>query len=136
MSIERFNKSNIDLVLRELQAAIEAVATKHGLEVSRSRCSYQMDRVKLSCFTVSTVDVAADGTTVSAAERDFRQIAHLYSLSPDDFGRVFTDFQGRSFRIEGIKPKARKNTVIAVNVKSGKAYVWPHAAVQRHLSAS
>jgi hypothetical protein len=133
MSVERFTSQNIGPILTEIQEAVEAVAAKHGLEVSRSPCTYQQDRVKLSCLTLSTVQTSNDGTTTSVTERDFRMLAKSYGLEPDDFGATFTDYRSETFTIEGIKPRARKNTVLVKKARNQKIYVMPHATVKRHL---
>ena len=128
MQTSGMNKKVADAVRKEMLRAAEKIADAYGLDVTEQRASYSDDDVKLKI----TLTCRQDGK--SGKEVEFAKYCKYFCLQESDYGRTFRDHFGHEWAIMGIRPKARKNTVIIEN-RAGQQYAMPHLRVVHYLLA-
>ena len=69
-----------------------------------------------------------DGTAHTKAELDFKRVAHLYGLSPDDFGFTF-EYRGSTYTVSGINTRANRYPVQACT-SDGTRYKFPASVIK------
>ena len=112
-NITEMNAATITMIQKELNDAMAAVLSEHGLSHSMGRVTYSND----SYSTKLSINV---GDVSDAKKAEYERYAFKFGIPSDSFGKTFT--QGsESFTIVGIKPKGKKYPIIAMN-KSGKKF--------------
>lgn len=127
-----FNKANLKTIRVDIDAALAAVESKHGVKFSLGNIRYSTNdfRCKLEC--VSTSD--STGKTVDPVEANFKRDAFLVGVAKDAFGKKFKS--GRSnYKITGINTRRHKYPVSAIRVASGKSYKFPVSMLPANLRA-
>ena len=119
--ITEMNRDSATLLGHEAQAALEVVAQKYGLVLTKSSGSFGD-----GAFTTKWVFscVAEDGTPA-----DFARKAGMVGLCADDYGREFRTRHG-VFSVYDIKPRNRKYPIIAKCVTTGDCYKFPVKALE------
>lgn len=115
------DRATTKAIMAEAEAALQAIAEKHGLSVQRGNASFSSTEIKGS-FTFNAMD--DEGTINLAAKAQWEATAGMrrYKRIPDDwFLATFTD-RGRQFQIIGISPRAHKNPLRIKDLDSGKEY--------------
>ena len=126
------DKAKLRNIASDIEAAIQEVGKKHGVQLKRGNASYTDTN-----FTLKIEGAAIDssGEILSREKQDFMYYALSYGLSPDDFGKTFIS-RGRTFKISGLKPKASKYSILAEEVGTGKSFKFPATAVKQALNNS
>ena len=96
----------------EIDAALKEVLEKHGLSGSIGNIKFD-DSSFRTTLTVNAGDVS------DAAEAEFKKHCKFFGLEASDFGREFTS-NGRKFTVCGIKPRALKYPILAVDARGSK----------------
>lgn len=99
------------------------------LTIKGSRCTFDPTSGEVK---VALTFIVGDAKAGQVAE--FGLYGKAYGLAPDDFGRTFQfNGRGRTYRISGINPRARKRPILATNEADGRTYVFESVAVCRQL---
>jgi len=119
-TMARITRATLHALDVDIDAALAAVAAKHGLSFTRAggRFSATTYTPKISFSIVSESGIPAD----------FARLAPAYGLTVEDFGREFTTYSG-TYRVTGISPRRRKYPISAECVLTGKGYKFPVSAV-------
>lgn len=121
MPITKFDKSNLKVVRALANAALTEALAEHGLTATIGNITYS--DADFNCkLTVSC------GSDEDAAKREFEKNAFRFGLTADDYGRDF-NFNGKMFKLIGIKPKASKYPLVGLG-SDGKRYKFPETAVK------
>lgn len=131
MTISQFDRTAVRLLAADLEAAVKAVAAKHGLAVERRGGSFSSTSYTPK-FEFSVI--GADGSAETTDVANFKRYANMFGLQPTDLGRVFAH-QGTAFTICGLRPGARKNPILAKR-HDGKAFVFPARVVRDMLGGA
>ena len=99
-----------------------------NLSLGSARFSDKVVTFKLECAMPNE-----DGTATSKIGEDFKLYCHRYNLTPDDFGKEFSNGVD-TFTIEGCKPRSSKYPILGKNVRTGKVYKFPAEQVRRSLN--
>lgn len=123
------------IITREIEAAAAAIFEAHGLTPKPASTTYG-DEYRVRLVAIATVvderGVNKADPSVDAWDRYARHIG----LPTEALGKEFT-YGGKSYRVTGLNPRLRvKNPVQAVQVATGKAYVFPVDAVKAFLAAA
>jgi len=110
--INHFDKDNLDMIRKELDAAIEGVMNKFGLSGGVGNIRYKAHEFSAR-LTVNT------GNKDDATRNSFNDVCRVYGLAPSDFGREFK-VNGKTFTIAGIKPSRRKYPIQGISARGGK----------------
>lgn len=120
--IKSFDKATVARVSAEAEAALEALATKYGLELVRGNGKYNAD----SYTGAFTFKVVANAETGEPA--DFKKYSKLLGLPDGSFGKVFC-YSGKTLKVTGLEIKNRTYPISCEDTKSGKKYKIPARAV-------
>jgi hypothetical protein len=133
--VRQFDPSTVKTVLETCREALEMVAEQHGLVLQRKYCTYAHNSMPIAFKLVVPERDEQTGTAIDPAESEFRRLASRYGLEASDFGRVFSTFCG-TYRISGVKPKARKYPILGTDTSTGKRFKFPAEQVRQGLEAS
>jgi hypothetical protein len=114
--MKTLDKATVIALRAEIESALAAVATKHGIAIKAGNGNYSGTNATLK-LEISVVD--ASGTTITKEAAAFKQLAILYGFTPEHLGRTFT-IRGKSFNLAGIDRKSYKYPVLATN--GGKTF--------------
>ena len=123
MTIKKMTKANARIINQAAMEALKQVAEKHGLQLSEGRGGYDPSGGtfdKKYTFTIPTED---------GIPADFRRLASMFHMEPEDFGRTFITHQGE-YAICGIAPRSPKYPILAKCVKSGKTFKFTERVVK------
>ena len=120
------NESTIKTLRAEFQAALDAVAAKHGLSAGMGRITYDHTQTNFRCklevvTKTKIVKEVVTGDVAQAVETDgdfdptwaanFKRYAGMLGMTPNDLGKEVT-VHGKKFIIAGYRPKARNKMVL------------------------
>lgn len=123
MTIKSFDRPAVRAVMDECEAALRAVAERHGLTLVRKTCSYRENECPVA-FKLLTVVTDDDGEVVTPEAQEFVRNAAWYGMQASDLGREFT-LRGKRFKVAGSKIRNRKYPIIAECVVTGKRFKLP-----------
>jgi hypothetical protein len=110
--MDRFNKVTLQALRPEVQAALDAIAAKHGIKLQLGNISFTPDGSSFTSKIEGKVEALAD----EAARKVFLQYAEMYGLDPEKVGQTP---QGE-VRLVGFLPKKRtKPWQVTINGKAG-----------------
>lgn len=124
--------TKLKLIGKDIDAALQAVGEKHGVEIKYDggRFTSSNATLKLSVGVINSVT----GEAETKERQDFKTYAKSFGLSPDMLDKVFT-MQGKAYRVCGLKPRSYKRPVLAELVGTGKVYKFTDGAVKRELAS-
>ncbi len=99
MTIKKINRSICKNLRADVNEELKALGEKYGLTIHAGRASYDDNCVTFK-LALSLVGFDKD-------EDNFMQLCALYSLTPNDYGRMFRS-QGGAFRLIGINSRSPK----------------------------
>tara|TARA_B100001250_G_scaffold218220_1_gene187249 strand:+ start:10933 stop:11349 length:417 start_codon:yes stop_codon:yes gene_type:complete len=131
--ITAVNKKTVELILEESREALASVAKKHGITLKRKSCTYDPVKGEVPVafkFVVQQLDEA--GSVIDPMEVEFKRLATYFGLEPNDYGREFSTFNG-TYRLTGIKTRAKKYPFIAEDVVTGKLFKFGRQQILHSL---
>lgn len=123
--IVSFDRSICKMLNEEITDAIKPLAEKYGLSILPAGGSYD----ELSYTKKIKLQVKETESGKSGAAAEFARYAPMFGLPEDAFGKTFISSSGTRFRINGIRPKATRAPVIAIN-DNGVAYKFSAETVK------
>ena len=130
MKISTIDRSTCRSLSEEIEKALQPLAEKYGLKITRGNASYGDSNLTLK---VNVATVAADGTAVTKEAESFKMNAERFGLHADDLGRTF-DCRGRQVRLIGAKPRSPKYPLLVEEVDSGKVFKFTAEGVRAGLA--
>lgn len=127
-------KSDVRIIGSEIDAAIDAVLARHGMERKPHRVTYSATGLtyKVEC---SVVNLSETGVNVSSPEaQGWLIVASMRGFADRDaakavLGTTFVS-QGRTFTFLGYKTRSPKRPVVARCEQDGKTYVFTEQAIR------
>jgi hypothetical protein len=123
-----FTKTSCKSICADIEAAVQAVADKHGVSIKRGNASFSESTITLK-VEVSTI--GDDGTVNTKEAEAFTKEARWFDIDPAALGRVF-DVRGKSYTIVGFKPRSRKYPILGRDNQGG-VYKFPADLIARHF---
>lgn len=117
--VQRFDRPTCRVVGRAIEKALEAVEQELGVRIKREGGSYS-DTEFTTKLRISVGDT-------DIAKRDWDLHCRAFGLKPEQFGTTFTS-RGTTFTVCGIKPRASRFPVTAVNA-NGTRYKFPASKI-------
>jgi len=103
--ITQFDKATCRTLGLEIEAALAAVAAKHGLKATYGGGSF--DPSQFTCKI--RLELATDNPNAETAERaKFTQLCDLFNLKADDYGAVIRSHRHGDLTIVGFEPSRPK----------------------------
>jgi hypothetical protein len=120
MSIKSFDKPTCRTLGMEIEAAVAAIAVRHGLKASYGGGTF--DASKFTCRL--HLELSADNPNAANVEREkFVQWCRLYDLTPADYGAVVNSARFGELTIIGFEP-SRPKFPIKVRKADGSVSVF------------
>lgn len=128
--VASFDKANLREILAECEVALNAVAARHGIVLTQSRCTYSATEFRLpfGMMVASTEAIAGANAMDAKIAGDYVKYASSFGLKPEWLGKSYDDVRYKRVTIVGISPKSRRFPVI-VEVEGGKRFKFPLDAV-------
>ena len=112
-----------------IEAALKSVEDKFGVKAHVGSASYTPNNVVFKLEFAELVN----GQAVTKDVEDFKQMAMLYGLKPEDLGKPFM-FRNEGYTVSGLAPKRQGDAVWAARTagldagaQSSDAGAWPTA---------
>ena len=105
------DKENIRTLHWQLEAVLQDWGKENGLGMKVGSLRYSKDG-----FRMTVEGAVLSGEVASFEKANFIRHCSKYGLTPEDFGREFTNGDG-VYRICGIKTSNRKYPILAENVR-------------------
>jgi hypothetical protein len=133
MTTERIETGRKAEALARIRHAEETILAAIARELPELKAGKVRIKYDLSGPFTFSVDLApiVGGTVVSRERVDFRQLAPVYGLRPEDLDAKVA-INGTSYTIDGLLPRASKFNVL-LRAASGKRFKFSADAVQRAL---
>lgn len=106
--------------------ALEQIAAEHGMSIRPGTHRFSNSNATLK-FDLS--DIASDGEVLTPEAQAFKANAARYGLSPDDLYGTF-NFQGKQFKITGLKTRRPKFPISAENVATGRMHKFTESSLR------
>lgn len=117
------DRTTVNQIQKEMLEAAQAVAAKHGVEVSRIRGTFDSTSLR-STIAFAAVSVDENGINTSSPEAvDYERYAHSFPFNiraEVGIGHEIEMGRGKA-RIVGLKPRATKMPLL-VQTEDGKKY--------------
>lgn len=110
----------------EIVAALDSISKKYGVTIGTSGVRYSDGFADIKLH----VALIIDGEIETKDAMEFRQLAHLFDLSPTDLHKSF-DFRGQSYKIVGLK-SGRRQPIIAKRA-DGKSFCFDSKLVKASI---
>ena len=123
MTIKTFNKPVTKTLAQEIEAALQALAAKHGVTIRYNGGTILGD-------TKIVLKLAIESTDPDAQRREFEQVSSLFDLTGADYGKVIT-VNGRAMRLVGFDLKRRKFPLKMQVVQDGSFIGLTEAVIPR-----
>ena len=117
MAIKEFNKSNVKTLRTEIDAAMQKIAEKHGLEISLGNLSFNSSKINASKMSIRAIGAVSQADLMYSKQCGFKGNA---------YGETFIH-EGETFTIKGLKPKNKRQIIADGN--QGNSYVFPKQMV-------
>ncbi len=128
-----FDRQTVKNTRNELQAILETLSKEMGCQIKVAGAMFARDGSNCT-FKVEFAAISADGTAETKEVTAFRELAAIYGLRPDDFGKTCVS-GGQEFTISGLKPKAKRYPILATR-PDGKVYKFSEDMVRIALTAA
>lgn len=122
------NKAEANLIMHEVQAAMEEVLEKHGLRMKAIRSTYSAVDLQVRMTLISSDPAEAPEV------RDWERYHDSYGLPMDALGKtVAIPGSAQAFIIRGLDIGRRKYPVVVERIDNRKRYVLPAWRVKQGL---
>jgi hypothetical protein len=130
--MKSFTSSNLDVIRRDIDKALEGVAKKHSIALKIGGIKYSSDQfhTKLEAFIQ---DASTSGMNARQIEglKNLKNYGSLYNVSEKDFGKKFTNWDGQTFKFVGLMPSRPKYPVLGENVRTGKLFKFTESVLTK-----
>jgi hypothetical protein len=124
--IEKFERRHVTMIREEIDAALADLSEQHGISINAGNATYSDNTITFKLeLQIEGFDPLKDA---------FEKSSEWFGLKPEDYGREFVKGV-RLYKIVGLKPRNRKYPIICQDMKTGKHYKLPEAAVQAALAS-
>ena len=113
------DKQTVRRIAAEAQVALDEVAARHGMTVKIGGGSFNPEG---GTFTPKVTFSEGD-----AERKSFEQVAHLFNLTAQDYGRTFT-YGGKEYTLVGLNTRAPRYPLIVE--RGGKRFKMPEEVLQ------
>ena len=128
--MKTFNSSNLDMLRRDLKAALAAVEARHDIKINIGNMRYNDTSVtaKVECLAIGNADAG------SHEEANYNANIRRLGLPANSFGATFRiPSEAGSYTISKLKTKNHKYPVIATNNR-GQNYKFSVRQINRYMS--
>lgn len=129
--IMTFDKATCAIVRERVVQLLAPLKEEFGIAIKPAGGSFSPGAFTMK---VEMAVVSADGNVETPEAQAFRMGARMLGMEATDLGREFV-CQGRRFKIAGYRARSSKRPIAAIEVETGKQYVFEISAVKSGLVA-
>src|SRR5574343_210778 len=114
LKMKTFTKQNLGEVRADINAALEAVDKKHGIQLSIGNITFTAETFS----TKLAANIPSDGAEAGSKsggevkwETNFKRYARSFGFTTEDFGKD-VNLGGTKYTIAGMRPKANQPVVL------------------------
>lgn len=118
--VTEWNRPECGRVVDEVNKALAEAGRKLGINIQKAgggTFNNSSFTFKVECALIGTDGVVKDKEAEAKEAEAFKDFASHYGLKPDDFGKTFTAWSGKTYTICGLNTRARKHPIQAKNIK-------------------
>lgn len=121
--VKKLTREFIAELREDIMHALSPIEDAYGLtfELGNFRFGEKTAAVRLTTV-VAGDDVSEDGIDGTYDAETFRNKCRAYGLMPEDLGREFLDSQGKRYKVAGLRTRAAKYPIVAIEVETGSKY--------------
>lgn len=127
MKVEQFDHVNVNEIAKEVVAALQSIAEKHGINLKKGRGTFDRNNWTMK---LEWSIVAKNGTPNTKEKTDLDRFGVAMGLPANSYGKEFT-YSGSRFKVVGLKVSSHKYPIIGERVSTGKRYKFSVDAVTR-----
>lgn len=116
----------------EMNAALAAVAQKHGIAINVGNCSFNESTATFKVLVAAGAEGGESAEHVKA-RADFKAYAMMFGLDPDWIGASFKS-NGTTYTIVGLHPNKRKQPVVVTKDGAPGRFVMSAEDVSLRMS--
>jgi hypothetical protein len=128
--VTNIDKTVCEILRREIDTALAAVAAKHGLSISLGNGTYNSANAS---YKLNIATRASSGEVRSKETTDFKAHAFSFGLKPTDLGAKFRCSQHGEVEIIGLKIKSHTYPILC-KTHTGARVKYPASYVVRALA--
>lgn len=109
---------------KKIEKALESLSKEEGVSIDIGNATFDSNSVTFNKLSIT--DDAVDGSKQTKESIDFIKYAKaglIEGMTEDMLGKTF-ESQGKTFKIEGYKPRASKKPILASD-ESDNLYIFP-----------
>ena len=129
--MKTLERSTVRDLSADIQAALQAVALKHGITFTPKGCTFSSTS---ATFRIEAAVIGDGGVAETRERTDFPRYAGLFGLKPEWLDKSFVH-GANTFTIIGIATRKSKQPVLAKQQGNGKTYVFPANTVATLMNA-
>lgn len=114
------NKTNLSTINSDIVEALQSVANKHGVQISRGNCSFTANNANLKIVITA---IGENGEVETKEASDFKLYAFHHKIPVKYLNKEVT-IQGRQIKILGYKPRSSKYPVLIFDIALGKRFKY------------
>jgi hypothetical protein len=130
MDIKQFDKTNLNILRKEIDAALANVAKKHQIALSIGAISYSGEQfhTKLQAVVQSKDN---KGLTVKQIQviKNVKMYGNMYNITEEDLNKTFT-YAGKPYKFVGLMPSRPKYPVLGES-STGKVFKFSEEVLTR-----
>lgn len=127
MRLTQIDRPAMQILRAPIEAALRAVGEAYGIDLTLGKGKYAHTN---GSFTLEIGLPQGDGNVMNADSAAYTANAAYFNLKPEWLFQTVT-IGPTTYKIVGLKPRSAKYPVLAENLRDGKHYKLPAAAVQR-----
>lgn len=111
----------LDEFRNDFEVQMKGLQAKYGVKVSLGNMSYSNTQ-----FTskVTVTDTAGGNADDAEGKASLKKDGWRFDLTEKDYNKKFS-YNGKNWKLKGIKPRSRKYPIVAENVADGRSYKLP-----------
>ena len=114
------NKANLAAINSDIVEALQSVANKHGVKISRGNCSFTANNANLKIVIAA---IGENGEIETKEASDFKLYAAHHKIPVKYLNKQVT-IQGRLVKILGYKPRSTKYPVLILDIALDKRFKY------------
>ena len=129
--VKKFDRPTLRKFREDFASAVKSFADKNGVVISLGNIKFSDAQ-----FTAKMeVVLAPNASGMSAQEVIGRKSLDLegvfFGLTADDYGRTFKNWDGKLYKLTGVKSSRPKYPIVAEQVGTGKTYKFGEDVIQK-----
>ena len=131
MAIKQFDKTNLNILRKEIDAALANVAKKHQIVLSIGAIKFSGEEfhTKLQAIIQSS-GVSGKSVKEIQAITNVKQYGDSFGVKESDLNKLFP-YGGKLFKFVGLMPSRPRYPILGQDTKTGKIFKFEEGVVKK-----